>query len=536
MFDFPTDEPAVVTCGLPYANGELHIGHLRTYVAGDFLSRALKLCGQKTAFVCGSDMHGTPIAVNAAQDGVGPSEFAQRWHKEYQSLFPAFDIEFDNYGHTDDPTNHELTRRIVEEIDENGYTYVDTIKVAQDTVTDQPLPDRYVKGACPHCGEQARGDECDQGCGRHLEPGEIEDPSSTLTNNPAEYVEREHKFFRLTEFKDHLTDFLDSLEGTTNAKQQPREWLDDLRDWCITRDLDWGVSYPGRDDLVLYVWVDAPIEYISSTKQYSERVGEQEYDWRDVWQGDGEILHVIGRDIIQHHTIFWPALLKAVDYNQPRAVVASGFVNQEGEALSTSRGNTITLNDYRQSELPTDYLRFFLLTASSFETDVDFTVDAFRQRVNDELVDKIGNFIHRISSFADAHYDSFDGPVDEAVQDRIRRAKDTFVDALNHYQIRKLGTTGVRLAAYGNEYLQENEPWKTIDSNPDEARRTVHSTLQIAKAVSIFLQPLIPDSARAFQTALGEPSAQSLQAVTEPPVYQGANPEAPFDRIDTVNL
>ncbi|PSQ13993.1 methionine--tRNA ligase, partial [Halobacteriales archaeon QS_7_68_65] len=322
---FPTASPAVVTCGLPYANGDLHVGHLRTYVGGDAFARALETLGQDTAFVSGSDMHGTPVAVNAWREGVSPEAFALRHHEQYAETFPEFDVEFDNYGHTREETNVELTQAFVRELDDGGYIYEKEIEVAWDPEEDQPLPDRYVEGTCPYCGEHARGDEGDEGCGRHLEPGEIENPTSVITGNPAEYRTREHEFLRLSEFQDYLGEFIDRLGGTANAKNQPREWIEgELQDWCITRDLDWGIEYPDEEDLVLYVWVDAPIEYVASTKQYSERVDADGYDWEEVWQEEGEIVHVIGRDIIQHHTVFWPAVLHGVGYNEPRSVMASG--------------------------------------------------------------------------------------------------------------------------------------------------------------------------------------------------------------------
>ncbi|MFB6173077.1 MAG: methionine--tRNA ligase, partial [Halobacteriales archaeon] len=366
--EFPTEDPAVVTCGLPYATGDLHIGHLRTYVSGDALSRALETLGQRTAFVCGTDMHGTPVAVQAIQEGIDPEDLALERHEQYAETFPRFDIEFDNYGHTHDATNRELTLEIVEALEEEGYVYEDTVTVAWDPAEDQPLPDRFVEGTCPYCGADARGDECDDGCQRHLEPGEIEDPRSAFTGNPAEYRDRTHKFFRVSELADYLSGFLDRLEGTDNARNQPREWLEEgLQDWCITRDLDWGFSYPGEEDLVLYVWVDAPIEYIASTKQYTERVGAEAYDWEAAWKGDGEILHVIGRDIIQHHTVFWPAMLNVAGFAEPRAVVAHGFMSLDGDAFSTSRNRAIWAREYLDEGFDPDLLRYYLTTVGGFQ-------------------------------------------------------------------------------------------------------------------------------------------------------------------------
>ena len=486
---FPTDEPAVVTCGLPYANGDLHVGHLRNYVSGDVLTRALRSVGQQTAFVCGSDMHGTPVAVNAEQEGRDPEAFALEWHEQYERQFPRFDVDFDNYGHTHDETNTELTREIVRALQREGHVVEQEVRVAWDPEIDQPLPDRYVEGTCPHCGELARGDECDEGCGRHLEPGEIEDPVSVVTGEPAEYRLREHEFFRLADLQEYLQEFIDRLEGTDNAREQPREWIfGDLEDWCITRDMDWGIDYPDadgdREDLVLYVWVDAPVEYIASTKQYSERVGRDEYDWRAVWgagpagddssgrgggetSGDassdrgrrGDIVHVIGQDIIQHHTVFWPAMLRAAGYNEPRAVVACGWVTIDGKGLSTSRGRAVWADEYLAAGFDPDLLRYYLTTAGGFQDNVDFSWERFRQRVNDELVDDLGNFIYRSLLFAHRNYG---GTPDEAVSEDVRAEVEAAIeqsrDGLDDYEVRDVGDAAVDLARFGNAYIQNSEP------------------------------------------------------------------------------
>ncbi|GAA0247082.1 methionine--tRNA ligase [Haladaptatus pallidirubidus] len=510
--DYPTDNPAVVTCGLPYANGDLHIGHLRTYVSGDVLSRALKQLGQQTAFVSGSDMHGTPVAVNAEKEGVSPREFALRHHEQYEATFPKFNIEFDNYGHTDDETNTELTREIVRKLDEEGYIYEKEIKVAWDPVEDDPLPDRYVEGTCPYCGEHARGDECDEGCGRHLEPGEIEDPTSTLTGNPAEYREREHKFFRVSDLQEYLQGFIDRLEGTSNAQNQPREWIEgELQDWCISRDMDWGIDYPGNeddenaDDLVLYVWVDAPIEYIASTKQYTERVGADTYDWEEVWKDSGEIIHIIGRDIIQHHTVFWPAMLRVADYNEPRAVMASGFVNLNDKGFSTSRNRAVWADDYLDEGFDPDLLRYYLSTTGGFERDVNFSWEQFQERVNGELVGTFGNFVYRSLLFAARNYDGApDAEASDEVRHRIESAVDDFAEAVNGYSLKDIGDAATALAAFGNEYIQRNEPWKLTDDDPEKAEQVIYDCVQLSKALAVLYAPLLPGKADALWSQLGE--------------------------------
>ncbi|ELY99183.1 methionine--tRNA ligase [Natrialba asiatica] len=548
--DFPTDRPAVVTCGLPYANGDLHIGHLRGYIGADAFSRALETLGQETAYVSGSDMHGTPIAVNAEQEGVSPEAFALEWHEQYEETFPKFNVDFDNYGHTHDETNTELTREIVRTLDEEGYIYEKEIQVAYDPDADQYLPDRYVEGTCPYCGAKARGDECDEGCQRHLEPGEVEDPKSTVTGNAAEYRGRTHKFFEVSEFTDFLTEFLDGLEGTSNARNQPRQWIEEgLQDWCLTRDMEWGIDYPNGDDettedIVLYVWVDAPVEYISSTKQYAERVGTDEYDWRRVWEDDGEIVHVIGRDIIQHHTIFWPAMLEGADYNTPRAVAATGFITINGKGLSTSRNRAIWAKEYLDEGFHPDLLRYYLTTTGGLQQDVDFSWDAFQEKVNGELVGTVGNFWYRSLLFAYRNYEGTpEADISEEVSERIEGAIGDTREAVNDYSLRGIGQAATQLAQFGNEYIQRNEPWKLTDDDPKRAQQVIRDCVQIAKAVGVLIEPITPDKAQALWEQLGETGDVAdahLEDALEAPPRTFDEPGELFakiedDRVDELN-
>ncbi|WP_146417019.1 methionine--tRNA ligase [Haloarcula hispanica] len=556
--EFPTDQPAVVTCGLPYANGDLHVGHLRTYVDGDALSRSLRRIGQQTAFVSGSDMHGTPVAVNAAEEGVEPREFALDFHETYAETFPQFNIEFDNYGHTDDETNVELTQEFVRSWVENDHVHEKEIEVAWDTEEDQPLPDRYVEGTCPYCGEQARGDECDEGCQRHLEPGEIEDPVSTLTGNPAEYRTREHKFLRLADFQEYLQGFLDRLEGTDNAQNQPREWIEgELQDLCITRDMDWGVDYPadvdGGDELVLYVWVDAPIEYVASTKQYAERVGDDEYDWEQVWKVDGEerhgtewdeewsddsaeIIHVIGRDIIQHHAVFWPAMLRGAGYNEPRSILATGFVGIDGKALSTSRNRAVWADEYLDAGFHPDLFRYYIATGAQIDTDVDFSWDRFQERVNGELVGNVGNFIYRSLLFAERNYNGTpDAAVSDDVRDRIESAIEDFEAAVREYDVREIAEIAIELSNYGNEYIQRNEPWNLVDDDPERAEQVIRDCVQLTKAVAVLMQPVLPGKAERLWGQLGEQGSVAdvtLDSALEAPPAEFGEPAELFEQVE----
>ena len=538
---YPTSRPAVVTCGLPYANGSLHLGHLLTTLSGDAFARALETLGQQTAFVCGSDMHGTPIAVNAHENGETPAAFAQRYHEEFAETFPRFDIEFDQYGHTHDETNVATTREFVRSWIDNDHVYEKEIKVAWDPEAGQPLPDRYVEGTCPYCGEHARGDECDEGCQRHLEPGEIENPTSTLTGNPAEYRDRSHKFLRLADFQEYLEDFIHRLEGTENAKNQPRQWIEGgLQDLCITRDMDWGIDYPGEgdDDLVLYVWVDAPIEYVSSSKQYTERVGADTYDWEEVWRDDGEIIHVIGQDIIQHHAVFWPAMLRGAEYNEPRAIMASGFVNLKGKAFSTSRNRAIWAEEYLETGFSPDYLRYYLITAGNFQSDINFTWADLRTTVNEELVGNIGNFVYRSLLFAHRNYDGTplaDEPVSDEVRDRIQDAVDEFTAAINDYAPKDAATAVYELSGFGNQYIQSNEPWKLVDDDPERGAAVIRDCVQIAKAVAVLLAPFAPRGAARIWDQLGETGSvhdAGVDAVLDAPPAEFDDPSEIFEKIE----
>ncbi|SDJ50371.1 methionyl-tRNA synthetase [Halovenus aranensis] len=554
--DFPTDQPAVVTVGLPYANGDLHVGHLLGYITGDTYARGLRRLGQQTAFVCGSDMHGTPVAVNAAKQDREPEALAMDHHEQYEQRFPSFNVEFDNYGHTHDETNTELTQEFVETWIEQDHVVEKEIEVAFDTETDDPLPDRYVEGTCPYCGEKARGDECDEGCQRHLEPGEIEDPVSVTTGNPAEYRKQPHKFLRLSDFQEYLQEFIDRLEGTEKARNQPREWIEgELQDLCITRDMDWGVDYPGedREDLVLYVWVDAPIEYVASTKQYSEQVGTDEFDWEAAWkldgqtrpdtswtddwsQDNGEIIHVIGTDIIQHHCVYWPAMLRGAGFNEPRAVIATGFVGIDGKSLSTSRNRAVWATEYLDAGFDPDLLRYYLTTGSGVESDIDFSWDRFAERVNGELVGNLGNFCYRALLFAERNYDGTpDADPSEEVRERIEQATETFEQAVREYDVRTVGEVALDLADFGNEYIQRNEPWNLIGDDPEAAAVVIRDCVQLAKACAVFMQPVMPGKAADLWAQLGEDgdvADAELSAALEPPAADFDEPTELFTQVE----
>jgi len=498
------DRPVLVTCGLPYTNGPCHLGHLRTYVPADFYVRYLRRSGETVVFICGSDNHGTPIVVSAENSGVSPRALSEQFHAHFDQTFQRMGVVFDHFGMTDNPTNHRRTQSIVQRLIKNGHVYSQIIQQSYCTKCRRFLPDRYVEGICPHCGTAARGDECDQGCGRHLEPGEIREPTCMVCGTKAESRDQEHYFFRLSEFKDFLLSYLDTLSGTLNARNYALGWVkDELRDWCITRTLDWGVKFPGRDDLVVYVWIDAPIGYISFTEEWAEQNGKS---WKDCWCNEPtRITHFIGGDIIYHHCIFWPALLKGAGYGTPHAVVASGMLKVDDHKFSKSRGYVVWTNeDYLDKGLPADYLRYYLLSYTNHTKELNFSWKVFQERVNNELVNTLGNFVYRTLFFAHKEFGGIpDVPVREEVLAEIKRSLDSVDSSLREYEFKTAIDGMMTLAAYGNNYIQTNAPWKLIKTDRNAAGRVIKDCLILVRALSLVFEPVIPAKAQEIWEMLG---------------------------------
>ena len=495
-----------MTCGLPYVNGPCHIAHLRTYVPADIFVRFLRKMGQEVVFVCGSDTHGTPITVKAEEEGVTPQEIVEKYHRHFVELFPKMGIFFDNYGSTDDPLNHNRTIQMVKALMENGYVYERSLNLPYCPTCDRFLPDRYQRGTCPYCGALARGDECDQGCGRYLEPGELIDPRCSVCGTKPEMRETRHYFLRLTAFEGFLRDYLPRMDGTEIARNYALQWVEKgLRDWNITRNLDWGVRFPGEPGLVLYVWVDAPIEYISSTEEWARRTGG---DWEYFWKGPGYLIHFIGGDIIYHHCLFWPSMLKGSGYSVPYAVAASGMVRVEGRKFSKSRGYVIWVEeDYLDKGLDPDALRYYVASYTGYTRDLDFAWSTYGEKVNKELVGTLGNFIYRTLLFAHRKYRAIpEGEIEPKVREEVENAIEAIREGLDGYEFKKIADAVIALAAYGNRYLQTSEPWNIIEEDPEGARQTIHNCLWIAKALAVLMEPVMPGKAGALLDQLGESS------------------------------
>ena len=510
-----SNSPLLVTCGLPYTNGPCHIGHLRTYVPADFYVRYLRHTGNEVVFICGSDNHGTPIVISAEQNGTTPRELSEKYSEHFDSTFRRMNVVFDRFGMTDDPTNHNRTKEIVQSLIDNGYVYEKTISQSYCPNCEMFLPDRYVEGVCPYCGEQARGDECDQGCGKHLEPGEIKNPVCKVCGGKAELREQEHFFFKLGEFSEFLQSYLPNLGGTINARNYALGWVKEgLHDWCITRTLDWGVKFPGHDDLVVYVWVDAPIGYMSFTEEWARITGG---NWEQFWKGDQPITHFIGQDIIYHHCVFWPAILKGAGYRTPDAVVASGMVKIDDKTFSKTRGYVVWTNDdYLDQGLPADYLRYYLLSYTSHTKELNFSWQIFQDRINNELVDTLGNFLYRTLHFAANKLGGIPAmePEDDILSE-ISRVLESVDYEMKRYEFKNAIDAMMGLAGFGNSYIQNNAPWKLIKEDRLAAEQVICNCLQIAKAVTLLFDALLPEETQKSWEMLGYTDSVKDHALEE---------------------
>ena len=504
--NYPTNDPVLVTCGLPYASGEMHIGHLRTYVPADVFVRLLKKMRVDVTFVCGSDTHGTPILTSAEAAGVTPKELYTKYHQHYVDTFPKLHIHFDNYGTTDDPENVERTVQIVKELQSNGFIYPKELETPYCDNCGRSLPDRFVRGECPYCHVDARGDECDQGCGRYLEPGEILLPRCAICGSPTRTITRTHYYFKLTAFEDFLKKYLDEVDGTKIARNYALGWVNEgLKDWCITRDLAWGIPYPGDEDLTLYVWVDAPIHYMSSTEQWGKAIGKPK-EWEKFWKAkSGRLVHYIGQDIVYHHCIFWPSMLKGSGYNLPSAVVASGMVKIEGHNFSRGRGYVVwILDDYLDKGLDPDYLRYYIASYTSQTKDLDFSWDTYAEKVNNELVATLGNFLYRGLHFTHKHFGEVpQGTLDADLKNTVETAIEKIVAAVNEYELKKVADEVLRVASAGNEYFQSKQPWKLVKEDKAQTGEVLYNALCLSKALAVLIDPFLPGVAEKLWGQLG---------------------------------
>jgi len=509
-----------ITAALPYTNGPIHIGHLAgVYVPADIYARYLRLTGKDVLFVCGSDEHGVAIPMKAKKEGVSPQEIIDKYHGMIKKSFADFGITFDNYSRTSLPVHHKTASDFFKKLYEQDDFLEETTAQLYDDEAQQFLADRFVVGTCPNCGhEEAYGDQCEN-CGSSLNATDLINPKSTITGTVPTTKETKHWFLPLNRYEDFLRKWI--LEGhkndwKPNVYGQCKSWIDGgLEPRAVTRDLDWGIPVPvkGGEGKVLYVWFDAPIGYISSSKEWAEREGK---DWEPYWKSDDtKLVHFIGKDNIVFHCIIFPAILKAHgDFILPENVPANEFLNLEGNKLSTSKNWAVWLHEYLE-EFPDmqDVLRY-TLTANAPETkDNDFTWKDFQARNNNELVAIFGNFINRVVVLTNKYYDgqvpaagNF-SEVDLETLAALKQFPSTIESSLERYRFREASQELMNLARLGNKYLADEEPWKVIKEDEERVKTIMFVALQIATGLAILSEPFLPFTSKKLKDILNIASA-----------------------------
>lgn len=505
-----------ITAALPYTNGPIHIGHLAgVYVPSDIYARYLRAQGRDVAFICGSDEHGVAIPMKARKEGISPKEVIDKYDGIIRQSFEDFGISFDNYSRTSREIHYQTASEFFKKLYDDNQFIEEVTEQLYDEKAAQFLADRFVTGTCPKCGnEEAYGDQCEK-CGTSLNATDLINPKSTLTGEMPILKSTKHWFLPLDRYEDFLKKWIltdHAKDWKTNVLGQVKSWLDDgLKPRAVTRDLDWGIPVPvdGAEGKVLYVWFDAPIGYISSTKEWAERTGK---DWEPYWKDqDTKLVHFIGKDNIVFHCIIFPAMLKAEgSYILPENVPANEFLNLEGNKLSTSKNWAVWLHEYLQ-DFPgqQDVLRY-ALTANAPETkDNDFTWKDFQARNNNELVAVFGNFINRVVVLTHKYYDGivpepYDfNEVDQTTLTEMRAYPGVISSSLERYRFREALNELMNLARLGNKYLADEEPWKLIKENPERVKTQMFVALQIATALAVLSEPFLPFTSNKLRTMLG---------------------------------
>ncbi|WP_099766641.1 methionine--tRNA ligase [Chryseobacterium sp. 52] len=493
----------MITAALPYANGPVHIGHLAgVYIPADVYARFQRRLGKDVAFICGSDEHGIPITIRAKKEGVTPQDIVDKYHVIIKKSFSDLGISFDEYSRTTSKKHYETSQDFFKVLYEKGKFTEEVSEQYFDEQAGEFLADRYIVGTCPNCGnENAYGDQCEK-CGSTLSPSELINPKSMLSGNVPILKDTKNWYLPLNEYEDFLNEWI--IEGhkddwKPNVYGQVKSWLNDgLKPRAMTRDLNWGVPVPlpNAEGKVLYVWFDAPIGYISFTQEWAEKNGK---DWKDYWQSESsDLVHFIGKDNIVFHCIIFPAMMKAHgDYIMPKNVPAFEFLNLENDKISTSRNWAVWAHEYVE-EFPgqQDVLRYALLSSAPETKDNNFTWKDFQTKNNSELVGIFGNFINRVAVLIHKYYDGVvpQGDVNSPELKEINKAAKEISGFLENYEFRNALTALMNLARFGNQYLQNEEPWKTIKDSPEKAAQSLFVGAQLAVALAQLCEPFMPFS------------------------------------------
>ena len=539
-----------VTAALPYANGGVHIGHLAgVYVPADIYVRYLRLKNREVAFICGSDEHGVPITIRAKKEGVTPQDVCDRYHKLIKDSFEEFGISFDIYSRTTSETHNKFASDFFRKLYDDGKLIEQESEQYYDEEAHQFLADRYIMGECPHCGNpNAYGDQCEK-CGSDLSPMELKNPHSTISGSQPVIKRTKNWYLPLNDYQEWLKQWIltDHKEWRPNVYGQCKSWLDmDLQPRAMTRDLDWGIPVPvkGAEGKVLYVWFDAPIGYISNTKELCEKDPEHFGTWQKWWQDpETRLVHFIGKDNIVFHCIIFPTMLKTHgDYILPDNVPANEFLNLEDNKISTSKNWAVWLHEYlRDFEGKQDVLRY-VLTANAPETkDNNFTWKDFQERNNSELVAVYGNFVNRALQLTKKYWNGVVpacGELEEIDHQTIQEFKDVKekVEAyLEIFKFREAQKEAMNLARIGNKYIAETEPWKLWKTDPKRVETILYISLQLVANLSIAFEPFLPFSSKKLREMINmtEYDWSELGSTDLLPAgKQLAEPELLFDKID----
>ncbi|MNK22805.1 Methionine--tRNA ligase [compost metagenome] len=505
----------LITTALPYANGYIHLGHLVEYLQADFWTRFQNMRGNECIYICADDTHGTPIMVRAREMGITPEQLIAASQEEHTKDFADFQVEFSHYGSTNSPENKALCEEFYGHMKAKGHIDVRDIKQLYCNHDKMFLPDRFVKGTCPKCkSKEQYGDSCDV-CGATYSPADMTDVHCAICGSTPVEKLSEHIFFKLNDFKKYLEEWLPKHTAPEVSKKMMEWFNEDLRDWDISRDEPYfGFAIPGTDNKkFFYVWVDAPMGYISSTLQWCKKNGR---DLAEFWKGDkAEVYHFIGKDITYFHTLFWPALLKAADYRSPSQVFVHGHLMVNGEKMSKSKGTFVAARTYL-NHLNPEYLRYYYATKLSGNVDdIDLNLEDFVNRVNSDLVGKITNLGSRGGQMLKKKMDGTMSTPDAEGLKLLKHAQEKNASIAAHFEARDFGKglTEIRsLADEANKYFDEKAPWKTLESDPAGTKQVITTTLNLFRILAIYLKPFLPHYTAKVEKLMGEKNYQWADA------------------------
>ncbi len=514
----------IVTSALPYANGPIHIGHLVEYIQTDIWVRFQKACGNECYYFCADDTHGTPIMIRSRSEGIPPEKLIERMHKEHLRDFTGFQIRFDNYYSTHSEENRQLSERIYQGALRAGSIVKKTIQQAYDEQEKMWLPDRYIKGTCPRCKAEGQyGDSCDV-CGAHYQTTELINPVSVISGKPPVLKESVHYFFRLSDYETALKDLFAKGYVQDSVRNKLDEWFAaGLKDWDISRDGPYfGFKIPGEQDKYFYVWLDAPIGYMASCKNFCDRNG---MDFEQVWNSsEYEICHFIGKDIMYFHALFWPALLMSASLRVPTKLFVHGFLTVNGQKMSKSKGTFITAETYLK-HLDPQYLRYYYASKLTGDvSDIDLNLEDFISRVNADLVGKLANLASRCVPMLTQKLDGRLGRLDEkgnALLEQMLGACEKIkadYEVLNYASVVRTITS---LADICNRFVEDAQPWVMLKTEPEKTRTDLTAVLNAVKVLTIYLKPILPVFAEKIEAVLDIPPltfAQVQQRLENKPI------------------